>query len=142
MLTAKRGIYNQYSFRGNPLSFQERYFQRYETGYHLHEQIKSTVNFHQGNLAKPDFWIGMPTYDIVFCRNLLIYFDMTTKERTIRILERLLNPTGLLFIGHAEAGLLMQSRFAPIRHLLAFAYRKSAISPSLFKAKEYTNSQT
>ncbi|MBD2292699.1 chemotaxis protein [Anabaena sphaerica FACHB-251] len=140
LLTAQRAIYNQYSFRGNPLSFQERYFQRHEIGYHLHEPIKSKVHFMHGNLADPDFLIGMPTYDIVFCRNLLIYFDITTKERTIRILERVLTSEGLLFVGHAEAGLLLQSRFVSIRHSLAFAYRKSAIFHSLLKPKEHKNS--
>ncbi|MBK1987937.1 chemotaxis protein [Sphaerospermopsis aphanizomenoides BCCUSP55] len=137
LLNAQRAIYNQYSFRGNPLSFQERYFQHQETGYHLHEKIKSLVNFNYGNLAEPDFLLGMQPYHIVFCRNLLIYFDITTKERTIRILERLLNPEGLLFVGHAEAGLLLHSRFVPIRHSSAFAYRKLAVVHAPIKSKEH-----
>ncbi|MFM2064165.1 MAG: hypothetical protein RLZZ507_3836 [Cyanobacteriota bacterium] len=139
LFNAQKAIYNQYSFRGNSLSFQEQYFQKHESGYHLHEKIKSQVHFMQGNLAAPDFLIGMPNYDIVFCRNLLIYFDITTKERTMRILERLLTSDGLLFVGHAEAGLLLHSRFTSIRHPLAFAYRKSAISHTLLKPKEHKN---
>ncbi|MEA5577157.1 CheR family methyltransferase [Anabaena sp. UHCC 0451] len=139
LLTAQKAIYNQYSFRGNSLAFQERYFQRHETGFHLHEQIKSQVHFRHGNLAEPNFLLGMQNYDIVFCRNLLIYFDITTKERTIKILERLLNPACLLFIGHAEAGLLLNSRFVSIRHSLAFAYRKSTISHTLLKPQENKN---
>ncbi|WP_413174256.1 CheR family methyltransferase [Anabaena azotica] len=139
LLTAQRAIYNQYSFRGNPLSFQERYFQRHETGYYLHEQVKSTVHFMHGNLAQPDFLMGMPPYNIIFCRNLLIYFDITAKERTIRILERLLNPDGLLFVGHAEASSLLNSRFVSIRHSLTFAYRKSALDHLAIKTKEHKN---
>lgn len=128
LLNSQRAIYNQYSFRGNSLSFQERYFQRQPTGFHLSEKIKSVVNFMYGNLAAPDFMIGLPTYDIVFCRNLLIYFDISTKKRTIRTLERLVNPGGLLFIGHAESSLLLNSHFVAIHPSLAFTYRKSTIS--------------
>jgi chemotaxis protein methyltransferase WspC len=135
LLTAQKGIYYPYSFRGNPLSFQEQYFQHHVTGFHLHETIKCQVNFIHGNLVETDFLVGVPTYDIVFCRNLLIYFDLPTKERTLKILERLLNPSGLLFVGHAESGLLLKSRFVPIRHSLAFAYRKSNISHPLIKPK-------
>ncbi|MTJ10484.1 protein-glutamate O-methyltransferase CheR [Anabaena sp. UHCC 0204] len=130
LLTAQTAIYYPYSFRGNPLSFQERYFQHQEIGYHLSEKVKNQVHFLHGNLAKTDFLMGTPAYDIVFCRNLLIYFDIVTKEQTVKLFERLLNPEGLLFVGHAEAGLLVNSRFASIRHALAFAYRKSTVTKS------------
>lgn len=124
LISARQGIYSSYSFRGNTLSFQEKYFIDTPRGYHLHEHIKNLVNFQLGNLAQGDFFSGKPPYDIIFCRNLLIYFDVTTKERTIRLLHRLLVPEGLLFVGHAEAGLLLHSSFISVKHSLAFAYRK------------------
>jgi chemotaxis protein methyltransferase WspC len=143
LLTAQKGIYNQYSFRSNSLAFQSQYFQKHQSKFHLSETIKSLVNFIHGNLAAADFLLGMPNYDIVFCRNLLIYFDLTTKTHTIRTLERIINPSGLLFVGHAESGLLLNSRFLPIRHSLAFAYRKSSISQTLLKStNKKTNSKS
>jgi chemotaxis protein methyltransferase WspC len=133
LLAAQTAIYDKYSFRGNTLSFQERYFQPTETGYQLCEQIKNLVYFRQANLADPDFMLGVAPYDIVFCRNLLIYFDRSTKERTIRTLERLLIQDGLLFVGHAETGLLLNSRFTLVPHSLAFAYRKANVSRPIAK---------
>ena len=125
LLAAQRGIYHNYSFRGNPSCFQERYFQATEAGYQLCQQVRGMVNFMYGNLADPHFLIGVPPYDVVFCRNLLIYFDAATKKRTMRILERLLTKDGLLFLGHAETGLFLNTRFIPVRHPRVFAYRKS-----------------
>ncbi|MFB2770335.1 CheR family methyltransferase [Pelatocladus sp. BLCC-F211] len=130
LLAAQRAIYGKNSFRGNTVCFQERYFQPTETGYHLCEQIRQMVNFIYGNLADPHFLAGTSPYDIVFCRNLLIYFDPATKKRTLRVLERLVTPEGLLFLGHAEAGLLLNTRFIPVCHPRAFAYRKSVIQAS------------
>jgi len=128
LLAAQRAIYDKYSFRGNSLSFQERYFQPIEAGYLLCEQVRNLVHFRQGNLADPNFMVGEAPYDMIFCRNLLIYFDRITKERTIRTLERLLITDGLLFVGHAETGLLLNSHFTLVPHSLAFAYRKANIS--------------
>ncbi|BAT55313.1 MCP methyltransferase, CheR-type with Tpr repeats [Nostoc sp. NIES-3756] len=128
LLTAQRAIYEKYSFRGNSLSFQERYFQLTEAGYQLCEQVRNLVHFRQANLADSDFMLGAAPYDIIFCRNLLIYFDRSTKERTIRTLERLLISEGLLFVGHAETGLLLNSRFTMVPYPLTFAYRKGNVS--------------
>ncbi|BAY98000.1 MCP methyltransferase, CheR-type with Tpr repeats [Tolypothrix tenuis PCC 7101] len=134
LLTAQRAIYDKYSFRGNSLSFQERYFQPTEGRYRLCEQVRNLVHFRQGNLADIDFLLGAASYDVVFCRNLLIYFEPSTKERTIRTLERLLIQDGLLFVGHAETGLLLNSRFTLVPHSLAFAYRKTNVSRSVAKS--------
>ncbi|MEH1852760.1 MAG: CheR family methyltransferase [Nostoc sp.] len=125
LVKAQRAIYHQYSFRGNSQSFQERYFQATEAGYHLCEQVKSMVNFINGNLADPAFLADTPLYDVVFCRNLLIYFDVTTKERTIQVLERLLSPEGLLFMGHAETWLLFKTQLISVRQDSVVAHRKS-----------------
>ncbi|MBD2448285.1 chemotaxis protein [Nostoc sp. FACHB-152] len=133
LLAAQKAIYDKYSFRSNTLSFQERYFQPTQTGYKLCEQIRNLVHFRQANLAAPDFMVAAASYDVVFCRNLLIYFDRSTKERTIRTLERLIVPDGLLFVGHAETGLLLNSRFTLVPHSMAFAYRKTNVSRTVAK---------
>ncbi|MDZ8053051.1 MAG: CheR family methyltransferase [Aulosira sp. ZfuVER01] len=124
LLKAQQAIYNQYSFRGNSLSFRGLYFQPTESGYRLADRVRSMVNFINANLADPDFLIGTQPYDVIFCRNLLIYFDPAIKEQTIQVLERLLAIGGLLFVAHAEAGLLLKSRFISVRQSSAFAYQK------------------
>ncbi|MDM9384293.1 CheR family methyltransferase [Chlorogloeopsis sp. ULAP01] len=126
---AQRGMYNKNSFRGSNLYFQERYFQPTQTGYQLCEQVRNMVNFIHDNLAAANFLAGMQPYDVVFCRNLLIYFNWATKQHTIKVLEKLLTQGGLLSVGHAEAGLLLNTRFTPVRYPGAFTYRKSTVSP-------------
>ncbi|BAZ50006.1 MCP methyltransferase, CheR-type with Tpr repeats [Nostoc sp. NIES-4103] len=123
LLKAQRATYDNYSFRGNNLSLQKRYFQSTKSGYRLHDKIKSMVNFINGNLAVPDFFINTQAYDVVFCRNLLIYFDRATKQQTIRSLERLLVEGGLLFVAHAEAALLMKTQFVLVHQSSAVAYK-------------------
>ena len=127
LLTAKLGIYQDYSFRGNPLSFQKSYFQRTELGYQLCHKVKSMVYFMYGNLADLNFLLGATPYDVIFCRNLLIYFDKAIKKRTIGILERLLKKDGLLFLGYAETGLLLNTNFQRVRCYKGFTYRKPKI---------------
>ncbi|WP_375493529.1 CheR family methyltransferase [uncultured Nostoc sp.] len=133
LLKAQRAIYHQYSFRGNSRSFQERYFQSTEAGSHLCEQVRCMVNFINGNLADPAFLADTPLYDVVFCRNLLIYFDVTTKERAIQVLERLVSPEGLLFVGHAEAWLLFKTQLISVRQDSVVAHRKSTTGENVRK---------
>jgi len=127
LLNAKLGIYRDYSFRGNPVSFQKSYFQRTELGYQLCHKVKGMVNFMYGNLADLNFLVGANPYNIIFCRNLLIYFDKAIKKRTIGILERLLKKDGLLFLGYAETGLLLNTSFQRVRYYKGFTYRKPKI---------------
>jgi len=133
LLKAQQAIYNQYSFRGNTQLFQQGYFQSTEAGYNLCEQVKNMVNFLSGNLLDSNLLLPTPLYDIVFCRNLLIYFDRATKLHTIKVIEKLLTPEGLLFVGHAETGLLLNSCFVSVRHPLAFAYQKVVRYHSVMK---------
>lgn len=120
---ARRGIYGRNSFRGGDLSFREQYFTEKGGFYEVADEVKQSVNFHHHNVLSPDFMQGEPPYNIIFCRNLLIYFDMETKERVIRLLHRLLHPDGLLFLGHAETGRMVHGVFESLRHPGAFAYR-------------------
>ncbi|WP_254566231.1 protein-glutamate O-methyltransferase CheR [Oscillatoria sp. HE19RPO] len=121
---AKQGLYREHSFRGKPLGFRHRYFQKTPHGYQLSPAVKETVNFIQGNLLEPLFLYGKPLYDIIFFRNLLIYLEPAARDRAMQVLNRLLSPTGLLFVGSAEAGPVIEKRFISLRHSMTFAYRK------------------
>src|SRR5262249_26980282 len=63
-------------------------------------------------------------YDVVFCRNLLIYFDAATQESALRALARLVRRDGLLFLGPSETNLVLSHGFAPIKAPMAFAFRR------------------
>jgi len=130
---ARRGIYGSNSFRGQNLGFRERHFERVERGWRISETVRSPVRFAQGNLLAADFLSG-ETYDMVLCRNLLIYFDIDTQNRAVKILKRLLAPQGMLFVGHSEASLMLGHDLASAKIPMAFAFRKAAV-PAQAKAK-------
>jgi chemotaxis protein methyltransferase WspC len=125
---AKRGIYSQNSFRGNTLSLRKSYFTQTGNSYELSESIRRAVHFFHGNLLEPQFFFARAPYQIIFCRNVLIYLAQPARKRTIQVLYQLLTENGLLFVGHSETTQVSLSRFIPVRHPLAFAFRK-AVTP-------------
>ena len=130
---ARRGVYGANSFRNQDLAFRDRHFEQVERGCRISEAVRSPVRFVQGNLLAADFLSG-ETYDMVFCRNLLIYFDIDTQNRAVAVLKRLLAPQGMLFVGHSEASLMLGHDLASAKIPMAFAFRKAAI-PNQPKAK-------
>ncbi len=125
LLKATNAIYNQNSFRGEDLPQKERYFQQTADGYELSKLVCNTVNFIHGNLLEP-FFLANKKYDIILCRNLLIYFDSSACSQAMDILDRLLTDKGLLFVGSAETGRIPTDRFVSVRYPFSFAYRKVA----------------
>jgi chemotaxis protein methyltransferase WspC len=125
---ARCALYGRNSFRGKDLAFRERHFDQGERGYALNERVRAPIRFVQGNLLDANFLGGGDSYDIVFCRNLLIYFDAETQNRAITVLKRLLSPQGTLFIGHSEAGLMHGQGLVSAKIPMAFAFRKAVAS--------------
>lgn len=119
---ARAGLYREHSFRGGELGFRDRYFLKSEHGYLLKPELRAQVRFHHANLLAADFFADAAPYDVVFCRNLLIYFDRETQARALTVLERLLAPHGLLFLGHAEAGVMAGRAFVALDHPRSFAF--------------------
>jgi chemotaxis protein methyltransferase WspC len=121
---AEQGTYGKNSFRGNDLSFRDRHFKPEERGHRLSDAVRRQVQFRHGNLLSAGWLHGAHGYDAIFCRNVLIYFDRVTQGRAIEVLGRLLTPSGLLFVGPSEAGLLLDHGFASAGIPLAFAFRR------------------
>ncbi len=122
---ARRASYGNNSFRGNDLSFRDRYFDKIDGRFILKDNIRNSVRFQQGNLLDNDFLAGTPAYHVVFCRNLLIYFDRQTQLRALRQLESKLHEDGLLFLGHAETSLMLERPFTPLNHPGCFGFRRA-----------------
>ena len=99
---ARLGVYSANAFRSGDLSFRTRYFRESSKGYELDTSIRSTVCFVQASVLDPLLLEGAPPYDVVFCRNLLIYLDAPARLSVLKAIERLLKADGLLFIGHAD----------------------------------------
>lgn len=143
---AERAVYDAYSFRGNQsvvlqrqpgaapsnLSIQDLYFRPIDDRYQLLDSVKELVSFYQGNVLGSDFLIGRPCYDIVFCRNLLIYLDQSARQKVFQVFVQLLHPEGLLFTGHSEISQLPPTQFSLLKPVAAFVARKQpSISASL-----------
>jgi chemotaxis protein methyltransferase WspC len=123
---AERAVYGKNSFRGRELAFRDRHFEATALGYRLSDTVHRQVHFHQGNVFAANVLPGLEIYDVLFCRNLLIYFDRVEQDRTVTVLERLLMPNGTLFVAPSETGVLMNHAFVSSRIPLAFAFRKAA----------------
>lgn len=125
---AERGLYQSYSFRRNATQAADAYIQQYfqvvQDTYHLAPTVKSQVQFYQDNLAYGGCLADQSPYDIIFCRNLLIYLHQDARDRALQNLYRLLAPNGLLFVGYAETHQIDRQRFTPIRAPKAFVYCK------------------
>ena len=128
LAAAQRGVYSRNSFRSADLAFRERYFTAQGDHYSLADHVKAGVRFLQGNIMNLGFLRAHGPYHIVFCRNVLIYFDADNKARVLDELHALLREDGLLFVGHADTGRLVEDRFAPVREPSTFAYRKGAVA--------------
>ncbi|MES2709399.1 MAG: CheR family methyltransferase [Verrucomicrobiota bacterium] len=124
---ARRAVYGRNSFRGNDLSFRDRYFSEVPGGYQLHSAVRECVGFRQGNLVAAEALSGMDGRDVIFCRNVLIYFDTATQERVILTLARRLAPEGLLFVGPAETFVARAAGFRVLDFPGAFVCRGTGV---------------
>jgi chemotaxis protein methyltransferase WspC len=103
IVAARRGVYREFSFRQTEPHLRDRYFRRVADGWVLAERVRGSVRFDVGNIADPAFLSGVPAvYDLILCRNLLIYLTPAARGQALTTLERLLVPGGLLAVGVAE----------------------------------------
>jgi chemotaxis protein methyltransferase WspC len=123
---ARQGVYGKNSFRGSDLGFRERYFSHVDEGYRVEDRVRERVSFQVGNLLDPGLLVAQSAYDFVFCRNLLIYFDVDTQKRGFEALKRMTRDDGVLFIGPAEGSLLGRMGMASIGIAQSFAFRHRA----------------
>ncbi|MFL5264642.1 MAG: CheR family methyltransferase [Anaeromyxobacteraceae bacterium] len=105
---AQAGVYPEDRVEPVPPALRSRWFTRRQdprdaegTVHAVKDELKALVLFRQLNLAMPPFPMAGPL-DVVFCRNVLIYFDQPTRQRLLTAVEGLLRPGGLLCIGHTE----------------------------------------
>ena len=99
---ARRGVYSAHAFRGSDLSYRSRFFREHAEGFEINPAVRSLVRFLQANVLDPQFLEGLATYDVIFCRNLLIYLNPVARAAVTAALDRLLEADGMLLIGHAD----------------------------------------
>ena len=124
---AQAGIYGRNAFRAQDVAFRERYFTPLPDGaYRIDDALRTQITFRQGNLLQLDASALPQPYDVLFCRNLLIYFDKPTTRAAIEKLSSLLADDGMLLAGYAEVPSFCQHGFAPLQYRQAFALKKGA----------------
>lgn len=111
---AKAGLYSQFEVqRGMPIQLLVKYFQKKDEMWQIDARLRAMVQFRPLNLLT-DIRSPLGTFDVVYCRNVLIYFDQETKGRVLADIAKLLAPDGCLFLGGAETVLGISDKFKPI----------------------------
>lgn len=99
---ARSGVYKEYAIRNTPAFFLKKYFKKEGMNYIIDPKLRSMVKFSYLNLADDISMRNMNNFDIIFCANVLIYFDAKSKIKVVSHLYNSLNRGGYLFIGYAE----------------------------------------
>ena len=109
---ARKGIYSQFEVqRGLPISLLVKYFTKTDGGWEICPGIRSRVQFAEHNLVTEHDSLG--TFDVIFCRNVLLYFDEVTKRAVLSRLAGQLASDGYLVLGSAETTTGLSTDFAP-----------------------------
>lgn len=110
--TAREGLYSQFEVqRGLPISQLLRYFSQEGDRWRINQHLRSRVRFEEFNLLSEYAELGF--FDVIFCRNVLIYFDVATKQQVLDKMGRIIAPDGYLFLGAAETVVGLTEAFMP-----------------------------
>ncbi|MBN1970189.1 MAG: protein-glutamate O-methyltransferase CheR [Candidatus Delongbacteria bacterium] len=121
---AKRGVYNSNALRNTPPEIVSKYFISQGRDFVLNNEIKSKVKFINLNLMDRMKMRMIRSVDVIFCRNVLIYFDVQSKKQVISSLYSSLSEDGYLFIGHSESMHGISSAFKLVHMKNTMVYKK------------------
>lgn len=114
---ARRGIYGNSAFRATEESYRDRFFQEQEGGYRIADEVRELVTVSQLNLFDGGRLALLGKVDLIFCRNVIIYFDLVAKRKVIDSFHRMLVPGGFLLLGHSESLINISTSFT-LRHFI------------------------
>ncbi|MDI3288922.1 protein-glutamate O-methyltransferase CheR [Polyangium sp. 15x6] len=121
---ARRGVYGSSSFRAIPLDLKRKYFIEKPDGMHVQDDLRAWCHFGHLNLLDPVRASVVGRVDIIFCRNVLIYFDDASRRRVIDMFYDRLLPGGFLLLGHSESLLNVSTAFELVHLRDDLVYRK------------------
>ncbi|MBI1883280.1 MAG: hypothetical protein HYS08_03635 [Chlamydiae bacterium] len=123
---AQEGIYNARAVHAMPTEYLQKYFVQKGQKFWISEEIKKMVQFQYHNLVRDPFSLPlMQNLDILFCRNVIIYFNIETIRRILSQFAECLLTDGFLFVGHAETLWNLSDDFSPIEFPQTFLYQKT-----------------
>ena len=146
---AREAVYGEWSFRDAPVWLKSNYFKRLDDGrYRVVEEIRRMVDFVQLNLVDAQS-ISMPgairgeilSMDIVFCRNVLMYFDAANVNKAVGLIEKSLVSNGWLAVGPGETASIAHPSFDPVSFPGAVLLRKKSLAHAHAHAHAHTNAR-
>lgn len=122
--TAKKGIFKDYSIRNSPVYYLKKYFKQTPNGYEIDAELKKMVSFRIMNLFDDISMKAMINFDVIYCANVLIYFDLNSKSKVVANLYNSLCKGGYLFIGYSETLHGVSKSFKLISYPKTIGYKK------------------
>lgn len=121
---ARDGVYRERAFRNLPANLRERYFEQKGPAWQVRSDIHRRVKWSLANLMSEEQIAPLAVADVIFCRNVFIYFSENAISRTVRSFARFMRPPGYLFVGAAESLLRLTTAFTLTEIDDAFVYVK------------------
>lgn len=122
LMVGQQGFYPTSRITGIPEKYLERFFIKNETGYQVKKELMDTIHFDYHNLTHDS---GAKNLDVIFCRNVLIYFDEAAQLAVIDRFWNSMSPSSYLFIGHSESLFGMNTKFEFLKTEWACLYQKN-----------------
>ena len=121
---ARKGVYGERALSRIPQNFRQKYFSSVADGFQITETLRELIDFSVINIVDPAQMRNYSNIDVIFCRNLLIYFDDLARRQAIETLYECMAPGGFICLGHSESMSRMSSLFRPRRISDAIVYQK------------------
>ncbi len=127
---ARAGVYRETSFRQTEPALRDRYFRRAADGWRLVDDIRNAVTFGHVNLMDETSMALIANVDVIFCRNVLIYFAPESRARLVEAFYKKLRPGGFLLLGHSESLINASTRFELVPLKNDIVYRRPGEAPA------------
>ena len=121
---ARKGVYGKSSFRSTNPYFLAKYFQTHNSQHLIRDEVRSLVSFGQLNLLDEDMLQLIGKVDVIFCRNVMIYFDKPARLKVLKTFHGKLNDHGYLLLGHSESLMNISTAFELVHLRNDMVYRK------------------
>jgi len=121
LMTAKEGVYEKGKVQGVPPAWLAKYFDDADGSYKVKDFLKANIKFDYHNLKHTSPWRN---FDIVFCRNVLIYFDEVTQLEIVTHFWDAMTPNAFIFIGHSESLIGLKTKFEFVKSKWTTLYKK------------------
>jgi chemotaxis protein methyltransferase CheR len=127
LAAARAGVYGERSLQNVNADQRSRYFRRVEAGSEIISELRESIDFFTLNVCDKTAMARYRNIDVVFCRNLLIYFDDVSRREAVESIFESLGEGGFVYLGHSESMSRMSSLFIPRRLSDCVVYQRPTV---------------